>query len=242
MIALHAPCLAQARRPRLLRAMREVGAALGWEQSVPRGQTCCGLPAWEAGFEDAARDAARRCVHLFRDADIALTPSAACLPMFTQRIPALLADDPEAGGAQALARKTRSWCDAVAEQSDVLLPKLRFSGRVILFSACSQPFSHAFHEMIAAIPGVTLIEGLSDCCYFSHDLSRRHPEIAEAIAETQAAILRRRQPDVILINEPGCLIRLAPFCRAKSGPKLLHPAEFLAGVLRNKETLRRRLR
>jgi len=217
---------------RLLRAMREVGAALGWEQSVPRGQTCCGLPAWEAGFEDAARDAAQRCVHLFRNADIALTPSAACLPMFTQRIPALLANDPE---AQALAHKTRSWCDAVAEQSGVLLPKLRFSGRVMLFSACSQPFSHAFHELIAAIPGVTLIEGLGDCCNFSHDLSRRRPEIAKSIAETQAAILRRRRLDVILVNEPGCLIQLAPFFRTKSGPKLLHPAEFLAGLLRSQK-------
>jgi len=231
-IALHAPCLVQARRPKLLRAMRAVGEALGWEQTLPRGQTCCGLPAWEAGFEDAARDAARRTVHRFRDADIVLTPSAACLTMLKQHIPALLADDPKAGGAQALARKTRPWCDAVAEQGDVLLPNLRFSGRALMLDACSQPFSEDFRAFIAAIPGLSLMETLGDCCDFSHDLSRRHPDIANAIAETQIALLRRLRPDVVLINEPGCLLQLSPFCQEKSSPRVLHPAEFLAGVLR----------
>ena len=231
MISLHVPCLVQARRPKLLRAMRAVGDALGWEQTIPRGQTCCGLPAWEAGFEDAARDAARRTVQLFREADVVLTPSAACLIMLTRRIPELLADDAEAGGAQALARKTRLWSDAVADEQDVLLPKLRFSGRALLLDSCSRGFSDDFREMIAAIPGLTLVDSLSDCCSFSHDLSRRHPHLARAIAESQAAVLRRRRLDVILINEPGCLLQLQPYCRAEAGPVLLHPAEFLAGIL-----------
>lgn len=232
MIALHIPCLAQARRPQLLRAMREVGEALGWRQTIPRGQTCCGLPAWQAGFEDAARDAARRTVHLFRQADVVLTPSAACLTMLTQRIPELLAHDPEAGGALALARKTRLWSDAVAAERDVLLPKLHFSGRALMLGSCSHGFSDDFRALIAAIPGLALLESLSDCCSFSHDLSRRHPDIAAAIAESQAAVLRRRKLDVILINEPGCLLQLAPFCQTPPRSALLHPAEFLASILR----------
>ncbi len=231
-IALHVPCLVQARRPKLLRAMREVGDALGWDQTVPRGQTCCGLPAWEAGFEDAARDAARRTVQLFRDADIALTPSAACHAMLTRRIPELLADDAEAGGAQALARKTRLWCDAVAAERDALLPRLHFSGRALLLDSCSRGFSEDFRTLIAAMPGLTLVESLGDCCSFSHDLSRRHPDIASAMAESQAAVLRRRKLDVILVNEPGCILQLEPFCQTKPIPALLHPAEFLADLLR----------
>ena len=232
MIALHVPCLIQARRPQTLRAMRTVGDALGWEQTIPKGQTCCGLPAWEAGFEDAARDAARRTVHLFRDADVVLTPSAACHVMLTRRIPELLVDDPKAGGAQVLARKTRMWSDYLAENGDALAPKLRFSGRAMLLDSCARGFSDAFRDFIAAIPGLTLVKSLGDCCNFSHDLSRRHPDIAAAIAESQAAVLRRRKLDVILVNEPGCQLQLDPFCQTKPGAHLLHPAEFLAAMLR----------
>jgi L-lactate dehydrogenase complex protein LldE len=230
MIALHVPCLVQAQRPELLQAMRTGGEALGWEQTIPRGQTCCGLPAWQAGFEDAAREAARRTVYLFGNANTVLTPSAACLTMLTRRIPELLADDAKAEGAQALARKTRLWCDAVADGGDVLLSRLRYTGRVMLLDSCARGFGEGFRSLIEAIPGVTLVESLGDCCSFSHDLSRRHPDIANAIAESQAAVLRRRL-DVVLINEPGCLIQLQPFFSMERGAKLYHPAEFLAQCL-----------
>ena len=235
MIALHAPCLVQARRPQLLRAMRAVGKALGWEQTIPRGQTCCGLPAWEAGFDDVARDAARRTVQLFRDAAVVLTPSAACMEMITQRMPALLADDPEAGGAQALARKTRTWCDYLAENGGPMLPRLRFSGRAVLLESCSHEFGGAFRSFLSAIPGLTLLESLGDCCSFSHDLNRRHPDIIDAIAESRVALLRQRPVDVIITNEPGCLMMLAPYFKAQKHPSLLHPAEFLAALLSRKE-------
>jgi L-lactate dehydrogenase complex protein LldE len=231
MIALHSPCLVQARRPKLLRAMRVVGEALGWEQTVPRGQTCCGLPAWEAGFEDVARDAARRTVYLLRGADVILTPSAVCYPMLTEHIPALLAGEPQSGGADALARKTRLWSEYLAENGEALLLRLRFSGRVMLQDSCVRGFSEAFRAFIAAIPGLTLVESLGDCCTFSHDLSRRHPDIAGAIAESQAAVLSRRKLDVVLINEPGCLVQLQPYCRESRNTLLLHPAEFLARLL-----------
>jgi len=232
MIALHAPCLVQARRPKLLRAMRAVGEALGWEQTIPKGQTCCGLPAWEAGFVDAAQDAARHTVHIFREADMVLTPSASCYTMLSQQIPQLLVDDPKAGGAMALAAKTHLWCDAVAAEQEKLLPKLRFTGRVMLLDFCGRGFSEEFRAMIAAIPGLNLVESLGGCCSFSHELSRHHPEIVAAMAESQAAVLRHRQLDAVLVNEPGCLLKLAPFCQQKSSPHLLHPSEFLALLLR----------
>lgn len=233
-IALHVPCLVQAQRPGLLRAMQRVGAALGWEQTIPRGQTCCGLPAWEAGFEDAARVAAGRMVQHFRDADVVLTPSAACLTMFASHMPALLAVDPEAGGAQALARKAHLWSDFVAERgAAALASRLRFSGRVLLLPSCARGFSDDFQALLAAIPGLTLLSGLDDCCSYSHDLARRHPEIAAAIAEKQAAVVRLLHPDVVLSNEPGCLLQLAPYSRRTkaTGLVLLHPAEFLAAGL-----------
>ncbi len=232
MIALHVPCLAQARRPTLPRAMRAVGDALGWEQGVPQKQTCCGLPAWEAGFDEEAREAARRTVHLFWEAEATLTPSAACYVMLTRRMPELLAQDPVAELALTLAQKTWTWSDFVAEKGGIDPERLHFPGRVMLLDSCSHRFSDAFRAMLAAIPGLKLVQSLGDCCSFSHDLSRRHPHIAAAMAESQAAVLRRRRLDVILVNEPGCLLQLRPHCQEETGPLLQHPAEFLASLIR----------
>ncbi len=231
MIALHAPCLVQTHRPQLMRAMERVGQALGWRQRIPRGQTCCGLPAWEAGFDDAARDAARRTVRLFANAEAVVTPSTACLTMFRERIPELLAEDPLGDDARRLARKTRTWCGLVGEQADALLPRLRYQGRIILLDVCGAPSCEHCRALFEAIPGLTIMHAPVRCCSFSHDLSRRHPDIAAAIAETVAAPLLHSRADAILVHEPGCLWRLGPLFEGPDTPYLLHPAEFLAALL-----------
>ncbi len=232
MIALHAPCLVQAHRPQLMQAMQRVGQALGWELTIPKGQTCCGLPAWEAGFEDAARDAARHTVRLFQDAEAVVTPSTACLTMFQQHIPDLLAADPLAAEARALAQKARSWCSLVGEHSERLGGhQLRYEGRIVLLDVCNAPGCDVCRSLFEAIPGLTILRSPVRCCSFSHDLSRRHPDIAGAIAETIAAPLLHSRADAILVHEPGCLWRLGHLFRGKDTPHLLHPAEFLAALL-----------
>ena len=231
MIALHVPCLAQAQRPSLLRAMQRVGKALGWEFTTPKGQTCCGLPAWEGGFEDAARDAARRTVRLFQDADTVVTPSTACLTMLREHIPGLLAQDTLAAEARALAAKTQSWCAWIAGDIETLASRLRFQGRIILLDVCNAPRCTTCQTLFQAIPGLILLQTPGRCCSFSHDLSRRHPDIAAAIAETVAAPLLHSRADAILVHEPGCLWRLGPLFQGEDTPHLLHPAEFLAALL-----------
>ena len=211
--------------------MQRVGQAVGREQMIPKGQTCCGLPAWEAGFEDAARDAARRTVRLFRDAETVVTPSTACLTMFRAHIPDLLAADPLSVDARALARKTRGWCEWAGEQVDALAPRLRYHGRIVLLDVCDAPACKTCRALFEAVSGLTILRSPGRCCSCSHDLSRRHPDIAAAIAETVAAPLLHSRADAILVHEPGCLWRLGPWFQGKDTPHLLHPAEFLAALL-----------
>jgi L-lactate dehydrogenase complex protein LldE len=234
MIALHVPCLVQAHRPQLLEAMLRVGERLGLDQSVPQGQTCCGLPAWEAGFEDAARDAAQRTLALFRDAEVVATPSTACLTMFRQHIPELLADTPWAAEAQRLAEKTRSWCSllAAAAEDDALRARFHFNGRVILLPVCGAEACTVCQTLLTGVEGLTLLHSPVSCCSFSFELHQRAPAIAEGVAETLAAPLTRARADAVLVHEPGCLWRLGPYFQEPGAPRLLHPAEFMAALLR----------
>ena len=229
MIALHVPCLAQAHRPQLVRAMLQVGEKLGWDQTIPKGQTCCGLPAWEAGEVDAARAAARRLIAQFRDADRVLTPSPACLGMF-RRLPQVLEGDALQADARALAEKTAGWCAFLLEQWPQVLPRVRFSGRVVWLKTCGADASDAWVEALAAVPQLTLVRSPVRCCSFSHDLSRRHPDLARAIAQTTAGPLQYVRADVVLVEEPGCLWRMAPIVKGKSQARWMHPAEWLAAT------------
>ena len=48
---------------------------LGIAVDFPGGQTCCGQPAFNAGFHQPARDVARRNLSLFADAEYIIVPS-----------------------------------------------------------------------------------------------------------------------------------------------------------------------
>ncbi len=227
--ALHIPCLVQAHRPQLMKAMLQVGDALGWRLTVPKGQTCCGLPAWEAGYEDAARAAAERTIKLFATADSVLTPSIACLKMLQTHIPDLLGEEnPE---ASALAHKSRSWCTMLGPYIDDLRQRIRYAGRIILLESCGAPYCPECRTLFEHIEGLKILHSPVSCCSFRHDFARRFPSIATSIAETVALPLVHTRADAILVHEPGCLHRLAPFFQGSDSPRLLHPAEFIAALL-----------
>ncbi len=227
--ALHIPCLVQTHRPQLIQAMLHVGERLGWQFTIPKGQTCCGLPAWEAGYEDAARTAAKRTIKLFASADSVLTPSIACLKMLQTHIPDLLGEGNLE--ANALAHKSRSWCSMLGPSIDDLRQRIRYSGRIILLESCGAPGCPDCRTLFEQIEGLQILHAPVGCCSFRHDFSRRHPDIAASIAETIALPLVHSRADVILVHEPGCLHRLAPYFQDSDSPRLLHPAEFIAAML-----------
>ena len=54
---------------------------LGVDVDVPRGQTCCGQPAYNAGRPAEARDMAAHTMHVFEDAEYVVLPSGSCAGM-----------------------------------------------------------------------------------------------------------------------------------------------------------------
>ena len=120
-LALHATCTAQAFRPSVTNAMLQLGNRLGLDLSVPNGQTCCGLPAWDAGLMAEARTAARQTLAAFAGYDAVVTPSTSCLKMLRQDIPNLLAGEPDAAAAQALAARSSTWADYLVDNVGLTL-------------------------------------------------------------------------------------------------------------------------
>lgn len=81
----------------------------GFEVEVPRGQTCCGQPAWNAGFRDEARAVARRAVgQLARTKGPIVVPSGSCADMLAHQTEELFRGDPEwRAAARSVAGRVR---------------------------------------------------------------------------------------------------------------------------------------
>jgi len=228
-IAIQAPCWAQAFRPSITQSILDLGQRLGLELSVPKAQTCCGLPAWEAGHTNAAVDAARQTLRVFDGFKTIISPSPSCLRMMREHIPALLCDQPEADMARSLAERSVDWCSYLVQEIGAESLKLRFDGKIAFYQPCQQDDARSVRPLLSNIQGALLLPDPTDqCCGFGNNLAWRHPELSRAIAGPVVGAMRLSRADLVLTTDVGCLLHLQPLLATADAPPILHLAEFLA--------------
>jgi L-lactate dehydrogenase complex protein LldE len=78
-VGLFIPCYVDQFYPKVAIASLELLEKLGMEVHYPEGQTCCGQPMANSGYERYGKDAAKHFVHLFKDMDAIVAPSGSCV-------------------------------------------------------------------------------------------------------------------------------------------------------------------
>jgi L-lactate dehydrogenase complex protein LldE len=204
----------------------------------PRGQSCCGQPAYSSGNPDQARKVARAQLDLFREPWPIIVPSGSCAGMMRHHWPTLFADDPEAAAlANDLAAR-------VFELAEFLLNVLhvRFDTaptgapheRVVLHTSCAarREMGTRTHgvALVDALPGVTRVEHEreSECCGFGGTFSLKHADISGAMVRDKVASACATGCDRLVSADCGCLLNIG-HAAAHAGAPL--PVEHLASFL-----------
>ncbi len=228
-VALLPSCWAQAFRPGLVTAVRQVAGLLGLDLVVPKTQTCCGLPAWDAGQLNAARVAALRTLDVFSAADHVVALSPACLRMLQQHIPALLDGQPAGAAARDLAARSGTWLAFLAGNASVERLQLSHEGPIALFEPCMDGDLASARRLLAQVNGATFLATHGQqCCGWGANLPWRHPHVSAAMAGPTVTDLVMGGARLVLTTDVGCLLHLDPLLTAAGGPRILHVAEFLA--------------
>ncbi|MFN5136210.1 MAG: (Fe-S)-binding protein, partial [Chitinophagaceae bacterium] len=77
-VQLFVPCFVDQLYPQTAFNMVKVLEKLGCTVSYNANQTCCGQPAFNAGFQDECKDVASKFLKDFSGTDFIVTPSASC--------------------------------------------------------------------------------------------------------------------------------------------------------------------
>ena len=91
--ALFIPCYVDAVFPEAGMATWRLLRHLGLDVSYPQGQTCCGQPMANAGFEQQATPLAKKMEALFEGYDYVVAPSVSCTAFVRLNYPRLLGHD-----------------------------------------------------------------------------------------------------------------------------------------------------
>jgi L-lactate dehydrogenase complex protein LldE len=236
-VALFVTCLVDLHRPSVAFASIALLEAAGCIVDVPRAQTCCGQPAYNAGDRTTTRELAAGILTAFSAYDYVVVPSGSCAGMLSKHLPQLFEDDPNLRAqADALAAKT-------FELTAFLTDILHFSPK-----PPPVPVTATYHDscaglrelgvktqpraLLATIPGLTLTEMAEPeiCCGFGGTFCIKFPDISVRMATDKTANIKATGADLLLAGDMGCLLNMAGrLSRENSHIEVRHIAEILAG-------------
>jgi L-lactate dehydrogenase complex protein LldE len=248
-VSLLITCVVDVVAPDVGEASVRVLRAAGCEVTCNLDQTCCGQPAWNAGFADEAAAVARTTLaaleaELDGGADVVVVPAGSCATMVRKFWPELfeVVGDPDAAArARRVGEHTRELSELLAERADRLPPlRLHRSVRVALHESC-----HMLRELRIVDQPATLARrvggcevvpwaGSDRCCGFGGTFSVKLPEASVAMADEKLRALGADAPDAELLVgcDTSCLMHLQSRAGAEGRPLTVrHLAEVLAAGL-----------
>ena len=200
----------------------------------PARQTCCGQPAYNAGYREEARRVAAAQLKLFPKAIPIVVPSGSCAGMMKHHYPDLFAGTPDHHMALDVASRIWELTGFLTEVLAIQLQDLGEPKRVALHSSCSarreMGVAGASESLLAQLTGVELVEQAykTECCGFGGTFAVKQPEISAAIVRDKADALREAQAELVVSQDCGCLMNIGgALAWQGEGPETRHIAEFL---------------
>lgn len=238
-VGLFVTCLVDLFRPSVGFSAVSLLEEAGCRVDVPRGQTCCGQPAYNSGDREDARAMARAMVEAFQGYDYVVAPSGSCAAMVREHYPRLFRNAPDLLPAvEDLAARTYELTSFLVDILGYTPKERRHAGSVTYHDGCSglrelgvsvQP-----RRLLHEVEGLELNE-LGDrevCCGFGGTFCVKYPDISNAMVEDKCRAVEDSGAETLLAGELGCLMNIAGKLRRQgSGVAVRHVAEVLAGQL-----------
>jgi len=200
----------------------------------PRGQTCCGQPAYNSGYRHEARAVAAAQFRLFSGTLPIVVPSGSCVGMMRRHYQELFEGDPLEAEAFDFAARVIELTQFLSDVLEIRLVDRGEAVRVAWHGSC-----HAMREAGIGDEPLRLLAQLSsvevvplsrerECCGFGGTFAVRHPEISAAMVEDKAEAVAATGADVVLSGDAGCLLNIGGRLEAKGARvRAAHVAEFL---------------
>jgi L-lactate dehydrogenase complex protein LldE len=238
-VALFVTCLVDLFRPAVGFSAVKLLENAGCRVSVPRGQTCCGQPAYNSGARADTIRIAQRTIEALAGFDYVVVPSGSCAGMLKKHyVELFLPDDPWRAQARNLADRTFELLTFLTDILQVSGVEACLSGTVTYHDGCSglrelgikaQP-----RKLLASVDGLTLneMQNTEVCCGFGGTFCVKYPDISTKMVSDKVASIEASGADLVLAGDLGCLFNIAGrLKRLGSKVEARHVAEVLAGDL-----------
>lgn len=197
-------------------------------------QTCCGQPAFNAGFWDDAREVGTKFLNDFSSENYIVSPSASCVGMVKSGFNDLFTNT-------SLHNDCRGMQRAMFEISDFLVNVLKVEnfgaelvGTAVYHDSCSAlrecKIKDEPRKLLAHVGGLEIVEmkDQETCCGFGGSFAVKFEGISSAMAEQKVKNAQAVNADYIISTDASCLLQLQAYIDKNNIPiKTMHLVDVL---------------
>jgi L-lactate dehydrogenase complex protein LldE len=238
-VQLFPTCLVNEFHPDAGMAVVRVLERLGFEVALADGLTCCGQPAYNAGFQDEARRVAYHTLAVLAATEGPIVvPSGSCADMLVHQYAGLFAGDTRlVDRARSVAARCREFSQFVAEHGGDELGG-RLETRLVYHPSChllrglgvrDQP-----EQLVRAVAGAesVTIADQAECCGFGGLFSIKNADISGSMLGRKLDAIVASGADRVVSCDLGCLLHIEGGLRRRGCPiRAQHLAEFIDEAL-----------
>lgn len=236
--ALFVTCIVDQFYPSIGQASVALLEGQGVEVHVPRGLTCCGQMAFNAGFRDEAYAVAGRTIEVLRGQGDVVMPSGSCAAMIRHLYHELFEHSPYAGPAAELAGRTYELTEYLVDVLGAGDVGARYEGRIAYHDACHGlrflGVKNQARALLAQIESAELVglQGCEECCGFGGLFAVKQRAISEAMLGRKLEALASSEADLVATGDASCMTQIAGgLSRRGSKTRARHIAELLANMV-----------
>ena len=161
----------------------------GVEVQYNTEQTCCGQPAFNAGFRDEARDVCAKFLRDFSGHDYVVAPSASCVGFVRNYYSALFDNSSLHNEVKDLQKRTFEFSDFLVNVLGVEDLGATFYGKATYHDSCAALRECRIREeprkLLSHVKGLELLEmkDVETCCGFGGSFAVKFEPISVAMAD-----------------------------------------------------------
>ena len=198
-------------------------------------QTCCGQPAFNAGYWGESREVCNKFMNDFKDAEYVVVPSASCAGFVKNYYPKIFDNASNNKEVNIIQKKVYELSDFLVNMLNVDDLGAKLEGKATYHDSCAAlrecKIKNEPRILLSKVAGLELVE-LQDnetCCGFGGTFAVKFEDISAAMGEQKAQHVLNTASTYLISTDLSCLMHINGIIKRKNYPVTsLHLADVLA--------------
>ena len=234
-VQLFIPCFVDQLYPQTAFNMVKVLEKATCEVLYNTNQTCCGQPAFNAGFWDESRQVCSKFLKDFDGADYIVAPSASCVGFVRNYYPKLFENSASHNQVKEMGKRIFEFSEFLTDILKIENYGATMNAKATYHDSCAAlrecKIKEGPRKLLNNVKGLEIVEmnDVETCCGFGGSFSVKFEAISIGMADQKITNALATGAEYIISTDLSCLMQLDGYIKNRQLPiKTMHLADVLA--------------